>query len=133
MPLTHDPVFAVGGRILSGVCIDAKGDLTNTTNAVKLGEAGANGSSITGAWAINRATLGAASLIQLYRSDDEGTTLILLATVEMAAADAGEGMVEFERFAPDAAMAIDAGDWLYAGSTQALAGGIAVHVAVEDR
>ena len=133
MPVSNDPVFAVGGRILSGVCTAAKTDLTNATNAVKLGEAGPNGSSITAAWALNRATLVAASVIQLYRSPDEGTTLILLDAVEMKAADAGKGAVDFERFAPDAPMAIDAGDWLYAGSTQALAGGIAVHVAVEDR
>jgi len=67
----------------SAVCTAAKTTFNDSTNAVKIVTAGANGSILYGLKALARATVTATKL-QLYRSPDNGTTMQLINTATMA-------------------------------------------------
>lgn len=84
MPLTNTAVFPQAMQTAVAVCTAAKTTYNDTTNAVLLLTAAANGSEVTSLSAVPRATVTATQL-QLYLSRDAGTTLALLGTELMGA------------------------------------------------
>lgn len=84
MAISHDPIFAQGVDNFEAVCTAAKTTYNDTTGAVLLYTAPADGALVTRLKARPRLTVTATQL-QLYRSPDAGTTLYLVDSVLMAA------------------------------------------------
>lgn len=134
MPVTATPVFAQAQRTAMAVCTAAKTTMTDAANAVLLVTAGANGSLVTALTAIPRATVTATQL-QLYVSNDGGTTLHLNRTMLMPAytltqTTANVG-VDFgcSDYSP---LRLGPNDRLYVAIGVALAGGIEFNAAIQD-
>jgi hypothetical protein len=116
------------------VCTAAKTTYSDSTNAVKLLTAGANGSILFGLKAVPRATVTATQL-QLYRSPDNGTTLYLINSAVMNAytmANTTAAPVTDFGYTETAPLRIAAGDTLWVGAAVALAGGIVFDAQYED-
>jgi hypothetical protein len=116
------------------VCTAAKTTYNDSTNAVRLVTAGANGSILYGLKAIPRATVTATQL-QLYRSPDNGTTMQFINSALMAAytmANTTAAPVTDLGYTETAPLRIAAGDTLWVGAAVALAGGIVFDAQYED-
>jgi hypothetical protein len=136
MAVSHDPVYAQGIRAVAGVTTAAKSTMTDTTNAVKIFTAGANGSIVKRLRARPRATLSAANKLLLFRVATGGSPVTLCDSASMAAhtfADttaipetpfATYSYVDPLRLAPN--------EELWAAQATALAGGIAWDGDAED-
>jgi hypothetical protein len=116
------------------VCTAAKTTYADSTNAVKLVTAGANGTLVFGLKAIPRATVTATQL-QLFRSPDNGTTMNLINTQLMnaytMAQTTQDPVVDFG-YSEGAPLRLGASDTLWVGIGVALAGGIAFDAVCED-
>ncbi|RAK60883.1 hypothetical protein DJ021_14210 [Phenylobacterium hankyongense] len=118
----------------NAVCTAAKTTYADSTNAVKLLTAGANGSVLYGLKAIPRATVTATQL-QLYRSPDNGTTMYLINSGVMGAytlAQTTAVPVTDMGYSETGPLRIAAGDTLWVGAGVALAGGISFDAQYED-
>lgn len=83
MAVTHDPVFAQGYRRVTGITTDAKTTLGDTTNAVKLFTAGADGSHVKRLRVRPRGTVTTVTKLMLFRVTTGGTAITLADSVEM--------------------------------------------------
>lgn len=134
MTVTATPVFAQAQRTAMAVCTAAKTTMADTTNAVLLVTAGANGSLITTLTAIPRATV-TATQCQLYLSNDGGTTLNLVQTMLMPAYTLAQTTANvgvdfgFSDYAP---LRLGPNDRLYVAIGVALAGGTVFRAAIQD-
>jgi hypothetical protein len=129
MAVSHDPVYAQGIRAVAGVTTAAKSTMSDTTHAVKIFTAGANGSLVRRLRARPRATLSAANRLMLFRVASGGTPVTLCDSAVMTAhtfadttaipetAFATYSYVDPLRLAPN--------EELWAGMATALAGGVA--------
>lgn len=135
MAVTHKPVFAQSRRTVSAVATAAKNTHNDAANAVKLCDAGPNGSLLRLLSAIPRATVTATGL-QLYRSPDDGVTLILTDSALMAAhtvaATTAIPKTKFADITEETSVGFAAGETLWFGIGTALAAGIVVNGQVED-
>lgn len=77
MALSHEPVFTQNGKTVCAVATDAKTTYNDSANAVKLCDAGADGSLIKGVLATPNATVTATKLM-LFVSPDNGVTMFQL-------------------------------------------------------
>jgi hypothetical protein len=121
-------------KTANAVCTAAKTTLSDSTNAVKILTAGANGSVLYGLKAVPRATVTATQL-QLYRSPDNGTTMYLINSALMAAytmANTTAAPVTDFGYAETIPLRIGASDTLWVGAAVALAGGISFDAQYED-
>ena len=84
MAVSHDPVFAQGGRTVCAVATAAKTTYNDAVNAVKLFDAGPNGSVLKGLTALPNATV-TASKLMLFLSPDNGVTMYAQPGALMAA------------------------------------------------
>lgn len=136
MSVTHDPVYSQGIRSVSGVTTAAKSTLNDTTNAVKIFTAGANGSLVKRLRARPRATLSAANKLLLLRVSAGGTIITLADSVAMAAhtfADtAAIPETGFPTYSYVDPLRLGPNEELWAGQATALAGGIAWDGDAED-
>ena len=135
MAVTHDPVFAQNGRTVVAVATAAKPTYDDAANAVKLCDAGANGSLLKQLSAMPRATV-TASKLHLYLSTDSGTTLHLIDSTLMAAhtvaATTATPVTSFGLISEDTPIRLPVGSSLYVATAVALAGGIVFSGQVED-
>lgn len=135
MAVTHDPVFAQNGRTVVAVATTAKTTYDDAANAVKLCDAGANGSLLKQLSAMPRATV-TASKLQLYLSTDGGITLRLIDSALMAAhtvaATTATPVTLFGLISEDTPIRLPAGSSLYVATAVALAGGIVFSGQIED-
>lgn len=122
-------------RRAAAVCTAAKTTYADATNAVKLADAGANGSLVKSVKALPRATVTATQL-QLYASPDNGTTMHLIDSVLMAAYTMAQTtavpVTDFALISNDAPLRLGAGDSLWVAIGVALAGGIVFRAGIED-
>lgn len=114
----------------------AKTTYTDSTNAVLLVTAGANGSVVYGMTAIPRGVLATATKVMLFRSQDSGTTLAYVRSVLVAAyasdvATTVPTLADFG-FTEAAPLRLKALERLYIGGYAAAANGIAVDAQYED-
>jgi hypothetical protein len=120
-------------RIKTAILTAAKVTYNDLTNAVKICDAGANGSLIKEVWALPRASVTATQL-QLYAYD--GATAYLIASALMALytfANTTEiTRTTFAKPTDDYPLYIPSGWSLYGGAAVALAGGIAMSARIED-
>ena len=135
MAVTHDPVFTQAGRTVVAVATAAKITYDDAANAVKLCDAGANGSLLKQLSAMPRATV-TASKLQLYLSTNGGTTLHLIDSALMAAhtvaATTATPVTSFGLISEDTPIRLPAGSSLYVATAVALAGGIVFSGQIED-
>lgn len=127
-------VTAQAVKTANAVCTAAKTTYADSTGAVKILTAGANGSVLYGLKAVPRATVTATQL-QLYRSPDNGTTMYLINSAVMLAytmAQTTAPPVTDVGYSETAPLRIAAGDTLWVGAGVALAGGIAFDAQYED-
>ncbi len=136
MATSNKPVFAQGGRTVNAIVTAAKTTYGDSVNAVKLCDAGPNGSMLKGLSAMMRATLTTASQLTLYRSPDDGLTLFIVDSVQMAghtvAATTKTPKTYFERPTEATPLYLGPDDSLWVSSGTALAGGIVFTGDVED-
>lgn len=114
----------------------AKTTFTDATNAVLLVTAGANGSVVYGITAAARATI-TASKLQIYRSSDSGTTLVLIRSRTMAAYTMANTDAQTEvdmGWSESTPLRLQTGDSLYCAAAVVPAGavGVAFDVQYED-
>lgn len=135
MAVTHDPVYTQGGRTVTAIATAAKTTYNDAANAVKLCDAGANGSFLKELTAMPRATV-TATMLQLYRSPDNGTTLELIDSALMAphtvAVTTAIPKTSFSAIGDASPRRLAAGISLWVGAAVALAGGIVFAGQVED-
>ncbi len=84
MAVSHEPVFAQGGRTVCATATAAKTTYNDAANAVKLCDAGTNGSLLKALSAMPLATV-TASKLMLFVSPDNGVTMYLVSSALMAA------------------------------------------------
>lgn len=137
MPVTHDPVYAQGIREVNAVVTAANTDYAAPTGAVKLMDAGPNGSMLYGLHAMPLATLGTASKLQFYKSGDAaGTVKRLSDSALMAAHTVASTTVTpktvFVDITDDTPKFLEPGGSFWVASAQALAAGIAFSGRVQD-
>lgn len=128
-------VSAQSVKSANAITTAAKTTYNDSTNAVSLLTAGANGAVLYGLTALPRATLGSAAQLQLYRSRDAGTTLYLCRLVTLAAytmATTTSPTAADFLFTEETPLRLAANEVLYVGSAVALAGGIAFDAQYED-
>ncbi|WP_439604456.1 hypothetical protein [Shinella sp.] len=132
MAVSHEPVFAQGGRTVGAIATAAKTTYNDSANAVLLCQGGANGSIFKGLSAVALATV-TASKLMLFYSPDNGTTMYLVDSVLMAAytmaATTASPVATFTGFSE---IRLAPTDKLYVASGVALAGGIAFTGQIED-
>lgn len=135
MPTTPNKIiYPQAQSFASAIATAAKTTYNDAANAVLLMTAGANGSLVTDIKAIPRATV-AATQLQLYRSADNGVTLILLRAPLMAAYTMSQTTAVPETdflFSPSSPLRLKAGDQLYAAIGVALAGGVVFNCQFQD-
>ena len=135
MTVSNKAVFSIAGRTETAVTTAAKTTYDDDTNAVKIADAGANGSILTALHAMPRATA-TASMLQVYVSPDDGTTMHLVETALMAAhtvaATTAIPVTPFEGVTQTEPLFLDSGDSLWVGCAVALAGGVAFTASLED-
>ena len=135
MPVSHEPVFAQGGRTVVAVATAAKTTYSDAAGAVKLCDAGANGSLLKALSAMPRATV-TATMLQLYRSADNGTTLELIDSAQMTAhtvaVTTAIPKTVFGAISEDSPIRLAPGASLWVGAAVALAAGIVFAGQVED-
>lgn len=121
-------------KTANAVCTAAKTTYSDSTNAVKIITAGANGSVLYGLKALPRATVTATQL-QLYRSPDNGTTMYLLNSALMAAytmANTTAAPATDFGYTETNPLRIGSSDTLWVGAAVALVGGISFDAQYED-
>lgn len=127
-------IYPQSQKFASAVATAAKTTYNDTTNAVLLLTAGADGSVVTSLTAIPRATATATQL-QLYVSPDSGTTLYLLSTALLAAYTMAQTtldpIVDFG-FTQQEPLRLAATNRLYIAAGVALAGGIVFNAQYQD-
>lgn len=135
MAVSHEPVFAQGGRTVTAIATAAKTTYNDATNAVKLCDAGTNGSLLKALSAMPRATV-TATMLQLYRSPDNGVTLELidsaLMTAHTVAVTTAIPKTSFGSVSADTPIRLAAGVSLWVGAAVALAGGVVFTGQIED-
>lgn len=135
MAVTHEPVFTQAGRTVCVFATAAKTTYNDAANAVKLCDAGTSGSLLKALSAVPRATV-AATMLQLYRSPDNGTTLELIDAELMAAhtvaATTKIPKTKFSDVTDATPIRLAAGASLWVGIAVALAGGVVFSGQVED-
>ncbi len=135
MAVSNKPVFAQGGRTVTAVVTAAKTTYADNVNAVKLCDAGANGSMLKGLHGIPRATV-TASQLMLFRSPDNGTTLLLVDSALMAAhtvaATTKIPKTYFDKPTEDTPLRLAPGDSLWVATGVARTEGIVISGDVED-
>ncbi|EYR81370.1 hypothetical protein [Shinella sp. DD12] len=135
MAVTKTPAFTQTGRTINAVATAAKTTYNDSTGAVKLADAGANGSLLKALSAAPRATV-TATMLQLYRSSDNGTTMQLIDTALMAAhtvaVTTAIPKTTFSAIAETSPVRLAPGDSLWIGAAVALAAGIVFSGQVED-
>jgi hypothetical protein len=135
MPVTaNKAVSAQALKTKTAICVVAKTTYTDVVNAVKLMDAGPNGSILYGLTAIPRMTVTACQL-QLYRSPDAGVTLNLIATALMTAytmAPTTQAPQTPFGYSETAGLRLEIGDSLWVATGVAFASGIAFDGAAED-
>jgi hypothetical protein len=135
MPVSQNKV--VTGQALkakTAIATLAKTVLTDATNAIKLMDAGANGSILYGLLASARATAGPL-VCYLFRSPDNGTTLNLVKSVTMPlytlSTTAAQTPVDFG-YSETVPLRLAIGDSLYVAISVAVAGGVSFDGTAED-
>ena len=134
---TNPNNFVTAQKINTGTCVctAAKTTYNDTTNAVLLLTAGADGSFVYDISAIARATYTDTQL-QLYTSPDGGVTLYLLRTKKAAAdtmaATAEQEEIVFDEWSEAAPLRLKGSERLYAAAGVALAGGWIFHARGDD-
>lgn len=128
-------VMPIDNRIKSVILTAAKASDANLTDAVKICDAGANGSLIKKAWALPRMGGSPADTkLMLYAYD--GTTVYLIDSVKLAAYTASAAtatpVTPFPTATVDEPIFLQNGYSLYAASAVAFASGIVVNALVED-
>lgn len=121
-------------KTANAVCTAAKSTYADSTNAVKLLTAGANGSVLYGLTAVPRATVTATQL-QLYRSPDNGTTMYLINSALMGAytmAQTTAAPVTDFGYSETVPLRLGSSDTLWVGAGVALSGGIVFDARYED-
>lgn len=135
MAKIHEPVWTQGGRTVYAIATAAKTTYNDATGAVKLCDAGVEGSLLKLLHALPRATV-TASMLQLYRSNDNGTTLELIDSALMAAhtvaVTTAIAKTKFADIADTTPVRLANGESLWIASAVALAGGIAFTGQLED-
>lgn len=135
MAVTHKPVFAQGGRTVTAIATAAKTTYNDAANAVKLCDADTDGSLLKALSACPRATV-TATMLQLYRSPDNGTTMQLIDSALMpahtVAVTTAIQKTSFGSISDTTPIRLAAGDSLWVGAAVALAGGIVFTGQVED-
>lgn len=136
MAVTHDPVFAQGYRRVEGITTAAKSTYGDTTNAIKIFTAGANGSHVKRLRARPRGTIAAVNKLLLFRVTTGGTPVTLADSVEMAAhtyADTAKvPETLFTSYSYQDPLRLAPLEELWAGQATALAAGIAWDGDAED-
>ncbi len=137
MTVSHKPVFAQGIREVNAVVTAANTNYAAPTGAVKLFDAGPNGSMLEGLHAMPLANLGTASKLQLYKSTDSaGTVKSFTDNALMAghtvAATTETPKTTFTAITEETPKFLEAGGSMWVASSQALAGGIAFAGRVQD-
>jgi hypothetical protein len=134
--VTHDPVYAQGLRSVSGTTTAAKSTLTDTTNAVKIFTAGANGSFVKRLRARPRATVSAANKLLLFRVSAGGATVTLIDSALMGAHTLADTTAipetPFTTYSYLDPLRLGPSEELWAAQATALAGGIAWDGDAED-
>lgn len=132
MAVTPNPAFAQAINVACCVLTAAKTTYNDTTNALQLNVAGANGSLIHRVSAIPRATV-TATQMQLYRHDGSNiflcsTMLISAYTMAQTSKDLAYGFPAGDEtfISLQNSLYLPAGWSLYVGAGVALAGGIVV-------
>lgn len=118
----------------NAVCTAAKTTYADSTGAVKIITAGAQGSVLYSLKAVPRATVTATQL-QLYRSPDNGSTMYLINSALMLAytmAQTTAAPVTDVGYSETSPLRIAAGDTIWVGAGVALAGGISFDAQYED-
>ena len=135
MSTSQKATFTVSGRTENAVTTAAKTTYDDNTNAVKIADAGTNGSILTALHATPRATATASNL-QLYVSPDNGTTMHLVETVLMeahtVATDTAIPSTLFEKPSLTTPIFFENGSSLWVGAAVALADGVVFTGTVED-
>jgi hypothetical protein len=135
MPVTPNSIVTPQAvQSATAICTAAKTTYNDATNAVLLVTAGANGAVVYGIRALPRATVTATQL-QLYRSSDGGTTLILINSALMAAYTMAQTTAvpatDFG-YSETNPLRLKATERLYVAIGVALAGGIVFDAQYED-
>ena len=122
-------------RTENAVCTAAKTTYSNSTNAVKLLDADADGSWVTDLYAMPRDTV-TANQLQVYRSPDDGTTMYLVDSALMGAYTMAQTtavpVTELTKATEAEPLKLDNGESLWVGVGVALAAGIVFTAKVGD-
>ena len=137
MTVAHKPVFAQGIREVNAVVTAANTNYAAPTAAVKLMDAGPNGSILDGLHAMPLATLGTASKLQLYKSTDSAGTVKSLTDSALMAAHTVAATTEtpktiFVAITEDTPKFLEPNGSMWVASAGALAGGIVFSGRVQD-
>lgn len=120
----------------NAIATAAKTTYNDAAGAVKLCDAGANGSILYGLTCVPRATTAAISAVQLFRSPDNGTTLYfvksVLSTPAYTFATTTVPPVADFGYSETAPLRLMIGDSLWVGAATALAGGYSFDGQLED-
>lgn len=136
MPATPNSyILPQSSRVKAAVLTADKTSHANSTDAVKIADAGTNGSIVTKAWVIPRDTQNSTK-VALYWSPDNGTTMYLLETVDTPAYtqadDTAQAMTAFTCLSAETPLPLPASHSLWAGAFVALAAGFVVNAFIED-
>lgn len=135
MAVTKTPAFTQTGRTVSAAATAAKTTYNDSTGAVKLADAGANGSLLKALSAVPRATV-TATMLQLYLSADNGVTMQLIDTALMSAhtvaVTTAIPKTTFSAIGESSPVRLAPGDSIWIGAAVALAGGIVFTGQIED-
>lgn len=139
MAICHEPVFTQKGRIVCAVATAAKITYNDSVNAVKLCDAGADGSLLKGLSAmpaVAPTTAITATKLMLLASPDNGTTMFLVASALMAAHTVAHttatATTYFSDFGENSPLRFQPAWNLWVGIGVAWAGGIVFNGQVED-
>lgn len=135
MAVNHEPVFTQGGRTVTAIVTAAKTTYNDAANAVKLCDAGVNGSLLKALSAVPRATV-TATMLQLYVSSDNGVTMQLIDAALMSAhtvaVTTAIPKTTFSAIGESSPVRLAPGDSIWIGAAVALAGGIVFAGQIED-
>ena len=136
MAASNKPVFPQSGRTVSAVATAAKTTYNDSTGAVKLCDAGPNGSMLKGLYGIPRATLASTNQLMVFISPDDGVTMNLQDSALMAAhtvtATTRIPTTDFAKPTEETPIYAEPGDSFWVAMGVALTAGVVFNGRVED-